>query len=381
MNISPRQIDYVFGVPSLLLVALFRRTRNYPESVSKIALLKTRGLGDAVLATVLLQGLRRVYPLAEITFIGDQFTSAIAPLLPGIDRYTNINVYRPLQSVMRLRRQQYDLFIDLGAWPRIDALISATSKSSYVAGFMTDGQSRHHAYDQRVKHCDDCHEAENYKSLGAAITGRPEAFQGLMPRLNELDSINHKDLYARVGLSDKEYVFVHPWAGGTRPTLREWPSARWLDLCGQLIALGYAIVLTGSSADKSPALHLRNDLLARGYDTECCLCVAGSFSVAELFAVLKSKARVLVSVNTGVMHIGAAAGIPTVGLCGPTNPKRWGPVGRSAITVSACAEGCGFLNLGFEYAGHRVDCMNHITVGQVLSEVCGMLDSQDGVRL
>lgn len=374
MNIKPRQIDYVVGVPSLFLISLLRRSRNYPESVRRIALLKTRGLGDAVLATVLLQGLRRVYPLAKIDFIGDQFTFAIAPLLPNIDSYEKINIYRPLQSTMRIRRQQYDLFIDLGAWPRIDALISATSKSSYVAGFVTDGQSRHYAYDQCVEHRSDCHEMDNYKSLGIAVTGQPEAFGGIMPKLNEPDSIDHYELYARVGLSDSPYVFIHPWAGGSRPALREWPSSRWLDLCGQTIALGYSIVLTGGGADQKPAEQLRSELLARGHDARSCLSLAGFLSVSELFVLLKRKAKALVSVNTGVMHIGAAAGVPTVGLCGPTNPERWGPVGPNAFAVSPSTDGCGFLNLGFEYHGHRLDCMDHITVEHVFSTVRQMID-------
>ena len=80
-------------------------------------------------------------------------------------------------------------------------------------------------------------------------------------------------------------------------------------------------------------------------------------------------ARVLVSVNTGVMHLGAILGTPTVSINGPNRNGRWGPVGPRAIGVEAPGEGCGYLHLGFDFDGQATDCMERITVEMVEAAV------------
>ena len=75
----------------------------------------------------------------------------------------------------------------------------------------------------------------------------------------------------------------------------------------------------------------------------------------------------MVSVNTGIMHLAAATGAPTISLNGPTDPARWGPVGERAVSVDSCLEGCGYLYYGWEYKGRRTDCMDGIEFERVLS--------------
>ena len=82
-----------------------------------------------------------------------------------------------------------------------------------------------------------------------------------------------------------------------------------------------------------------------------------------------ARARAVVSVNTGVMHLAAAAGAPTIALNGPTSATRWGPVGANVVSVDSELPGCGYLNLGFEYDGQRTDCMLGISVDRVAAAV------------
>ena len=105
----------------------------------------------------------------------------------------------------------------------------------------------------------------------------------------------------------------------------------------------------------------------------------GAFRLDELLDVL-AGADCVVSVNTGVMHMAAAVGAPTVGLNGPTSELRWGPLGRNAVSVNSELPGCGYLDLGWEYRGRREDCMQGIPVEAVLTAVEHVTGAETAVR-
>ena len=106
-------------------------------------------------------------------------------------------------------------------------------------------------------------------------------------------------------------------------------------------------------------------LRSRGLQAEPFAGMDGFKSLARML----QRARAVVSVNTGVMHLAAIVGAPTVSLNGPTNGARWGPVGPRALGVEAPGEGCGYLHLGFDFDGHGTDCMERITVDLVVAAV------------
>jgi ADP-heptose:LPS heptosyltransferase len=145
---------------------------------------------------------------------------------------------------------------------------------------------------------------------------------------------------------DTERVIVlHMWPGGSGAALKEWPTKRWLAVTNAIISKGYHLALTGS-----PEQHSLNETFmsslhqgVRGFVTN----MAG-VGLADTARIL-SRASLDVSVNTGVMHVAAAAGVPLVALHGLTNAARWGPISDRAISIESSLSGCGYLNLGFEY--------------------------------
>ena len=86
----------------------------------------------------------------------------------------------------------------------------------------------------------------------------------------------------------------------------------------------------------------------------------------------------VVSVNTGVMHLAAALGVPTVSLDGPTAPQRWGPIGPRTVSVRPAQADCGFIHLGPEYDPRYADCMKRITVAQVVAAMHGLMERVAG---
>jgi ADP-heptose:LPS heptosyltransferase len=93
-----------------------------------------------------------------------------------------------------------------------------------------------------------------------------------------------------------------------------------------------------------------------------------------VIARVLNHAELLVSVNTGIMHLGAILGVPTVSINGPTAVHRWGPIGSRVANVTPSDGSGGFLDLGFEYGSHAENVMEKISVDDVMREVhqlCG----------
>ena len=80
---------------------------------------------------------------------------------------------------------------------------------------------------------------------------------------------------------------------------------------------------------------------------------------------LLKRMDLLVSGNTGVMHLAAGLHRPQIALHGPTDPRLWGPLNDRAKVIQTSCPDCPCLRLGFEY--HRSDdaCMRKISVAEV----------------
>jgi ADP-heptose:LPS heptosyltransferase len=113
-----------------------------------------------------------------------------------------------------------------------------------------------------------------------------------------------------------EYVCIHP---GSRAAWRQWPPPYFAAVADHLAEQGWKIVLTGSSTE--------TDLTAavKGYMRFPAIDLAGATSLGGM-AMLMKKARALVSNCTGVSHIAAALGTPSVIVSMDGEPHRWAPM-------------------------------------------------------
>ena len=117
-------------------------------------------------------------------------------------------------------------------------------------------------------------------------------------------------------------------------------------------------------------MALCQKILKQGASAEIMI---GRNGISEIARML-NHAEILVSVNTGIMHLGAILGVPTVTINGPTAVHRWGPIGSRVANVTPPDGSGGFLDLGFEYDGHAENVMEKISVDDVMcavQQLCG----------
>jgi ADP-heptose:LPS heptosyltransferase len=160
---------------------------------------------------------------------------------------------------------------------------------------------------------------------------------------------------------EPDVVALHLWASGQRSWLREWPEERWVTLAQRLAGEHTLFVVTGAPSDAERSAPFVEKLRAAGLRAEAFVSPDG---FTTLVHVLR-RARLVVSVNTGVMHLAAIAGARLVAINGPNSNRRWGPVGPRAVGVEAPGEGCGYLHLGFNFDGQATDCMERTSVEMV----------------
>lgn len=340
------------GIPVVAVLALGRKVRGaraVPSDWQTIGVLLTAGIGDTVVATGALEDLRAAHPDARIVLFVTANNASFARLLSVPDAIIELPVRQVWRAVSAIRAEHCDVVIDLGAWRRFDAVLAMLSGARAQVGLRTPGQFRHYGYDVVVDHAR-AHEIENDRNVLAAVGVDSKS----EPHLGLPDD-------ATVPL-DQPYVVFQLWPGGANFEVRSWPTANWLDLARALVARGLDIVLTGGPGD----IEVNQDLVDAWTHEGIRAHNAAGGTWPQSLEWLEYAVGV-VSVNTGVMHVAAALGTPTVALNGPTSGTRWGPRGRYTRCVASPMIPDGYLNLGFEQDDRYRDCMQSITVEMVLA--------------
>lgn len=357
-----RLLDRYIGIPVLNLLTLFRWRRKWPEVVNRVGVVVNPALGDTMLASAAVRDLRELYPRAQLIFFAAGSNIAVARMMQEIDDLVVIPMTRPWEAIQRMREARLDVLVDFTSWQRLTAMMSYLSGARFRVGFARAGQYRHRGYDATVPHLGTCHELENLRRMTAFLGTR----QHLAPRLavsGEIESVEFA--YKRV-------VVFHAWASGALSMLREWPEENWVRLAERLQSPDRIFVLTGGPGDRARCEQFQQRLEQVGLTVHVQI---GSRGLDEVARVLL-QAELLVSVNTGIMHLGAILGTPTVALNGPNAANRWGPVGARVANVETCDGSGGFLDLGFEFDGRNV--MDRILVESVVQASERLLHAEAG---
>jgi len=325
----------------LLLVAKLSggfRPRLVPVRVEKILVLKLWGMGSIVLASPMLRRLRERYPDARIDFLSLHENAAILHLLRDVDRPLTLDLERgipfflarTLRMAARLRRERYDLLYDLEFFTRYSAIFSYLVAAQRSHGFSAKGRWRGQLHDVEVPFNAYHHVAANFLTLMRPDPMDPVdeaalAADDALPMLEVGDPVWRecaaelsRDPAWREG---RPTVVVNPNAGDMALE-RRWPKERVAELlkhiCGQL---DVNVVVVGSASERA---HAEAVVAASSRETRI-VNLCGRIDVPMLVALL-GRADVVVTNDSGPLHLAAAAGASTVALFGPETPTLYGPL-------------------------------------------------------
>jgi heptosyltransferase-2 len=316
---------------------------------TRVLVVRYSALGDVVLATSILAPLRTAFPDLHLEWVTD---ALYAPLLAGLP---GVAAVHPLRrgtggNAAELRRElrgRFDIAIDLQNKVRTAFLVrgAAPRRVTFRRRTPWQGVSAAFGYDPPLNHA---HATELYaralQPLGVKAPGPLEI------------SISD-EARARAGaLLDGIARPVVALAPGARWATKRWDPARFAEVGNALAADGAALVLAGGPGDQEAFSRLRAALRSP---------VAADLSALSIPGLAAALARVdlLVSNDSGPVHLASAVGTPVLALYGPTSAVRWGPraPGRSLSLDLPCAP-CS------NHGGERCPAKHHRCMADLTAE-------------
>ena len=330
-------------------------------SVARILLIKLRAVGDVLLSTIVTKNLRLAFPDAEIDFLTEPPS---VDVLNGNTNVDTILVYdratmTGLGLIRQVRSRGYDLIIDLFGNPRT-ALLTRLSGATYRVGYRFRGRT--YAYNIVVEpRGGEVHNTQfNLDALEAI--GVPIADRNL-----HFFHSTHDDSFVDRFLTEANLnkgLLVGLNTGGGWYTKR-WGMDMFAGLADRLIEQYHAgVVLTWGPGQYADVEHVSSLMKRPAF-------IPPSTTLGQLGALLK-RCTIVVSNDSGPMHIAAAVGTPVLGIYGPTNPRLQGPYGPNHLTIRNEGLDCLGCNLTKCPIGHP--CMLELSVDSVMSAVERLLD-------
>jgi ADP-heptose:LPS heptosyltransferase len=384
LQIPNRRERVLVGLADVVAAPLAWRPRRRATSPpERILLLRLERIGDLVMVLGAIQTLRASLPGAAIDLAVGSWNRDLAALVPGIRALEIVDVpwlardgggdsRATLVRRARSWRGRYDLVVNFEPDIRSNALAwlsGAPRRFGYWTGggkaFLTDAL----AYDPTS------HVADNATRLITHVLqacGARRVETAAAPLRPSADA----DAKAAQALAGVQGPAIGVHVSGGRES-KQWHLDRFAEVARTLAGRHDAtIVLTGSTADRPLVDAVRRDLAdVRVVD------VAGAMELPVLAALL-GRLDVLVTSDTGPMHLAAAMGTPLVALFGPSHPGRYGPRGSDAriLRVQLWCSPCGLVRLPpMRCRGHVPECMDGIEVARVVAAAADLLAKRAAV--
>ncbi|HNW61233.1 MAG TPA: glycosyltransferase family 9 protein [bacterium] len=339
--------------------------RPDPGSIRRILIIKLRAVGDVVLSTIVIDNLRRAFPAAAIDFLTEEASRQVVSGHPQLDEVVVLErkaiarlgaaarLAAHRDFLHRIRAARYDLVFDFFGNPR-SALLTWWSGAAWRIGY--DYRVRRNAYTVVVpSRAATVHEAEWHldalSRLGIPVVSHHLSF-AMSP-----EAVDKAARFWREAGLEGAPVLALNFSGGW--VAKRWPLARFAELAGRLVPLYRARILV----IWGPGELEQAQQLAALAPVPVTLIPAADLK--ELAALLQ-RVDLMISTDSGPMHIAAAVGTPCVGLFGPTNPHLQGPYGPGHQIVTVPGLGCLGCN---RTACDHIRCMAELSVGQVLDGV------------
>jgi ADP-heptose:LPS heptosyltransferase len=369
-----------------------QRFTNQPlRKAPHVAVFSSTKVGNFVVLTPLLRGLKEKYPDCTLDFFGSEITADFEEHSPHIDArfslYTSRGDYlQALADFVKMRTEAagvYDLAVNCDEFSELNLVLAAALRPSYLAG-----AALNHDFRSKL--------APGSDMVQAMLADDDWNARDFLARYGEILSSNYiGEIFCRLAYVDTDFfrlelhsvpvdfhvpdVLVH---ATTTRRAKMWPMAYWQEVIRWCEGHGLGVGLVGSAPKVQQDLYHGGDLESDLLRETATVDLRGKTSLIQLAGAM-TRAKACISVDAGPLHIAAAVGCPTIALFGNdedgdgASPVHlWAPRAEHVRLVPSthkctlCAENR-FKNESCLVEGHP--CMANLTPAAVIHALESML--------
>lgn len=330
------------------------------KAPQKILLIRLDRIGDLVLTLPVDESLENTrahwWIPPGLSFI----TNAASPRRDALEVARPIDFRRFLELLKRVREEHYDAAIVFHAPWWVSCLLWL-ARVPIRGGVRSQWHSflfLNRAIRQKRSRAEHSELEYNYRLLEQILMRNEGALARKTLRLKALDGAEASAILNKFELQRGLFSVVHPGMGGSA---LNWPTEHYARLIENL-SQKEKVTITGTAADE-PYLAPLRALLKNNSQV---VWLDGKLKGPELITVL-AAARTITAPSTGVMHIAASTGQPTLGIFSPVRvqqPRRWGPQGERVKTIMPKINCPGTMSCLGNSCAHY-NCMTTISVEEI----------------
>jgi ADP-heptose:LPS heptosyltransferase len=314
-----RKIDSIAGKPIICLLNNFTST-TVTTTPKKVICTKFLGIGSTVLSIPLIQALKEAnIKVAFWTFEGP------GELAQTTNLVDEIWVIKPtflgflptlLRTWLQARRFKADAFIDLEPTANFTAILSRLSCTNTRIGFKTGKPVREQLFTHLIELNESLHMTQNFCNLGKPIGVRPLITSSLQLQSTKKNNKKTIEILVNINASDLSWQ-------------RKWPMDHWVALCNDLLQDPRVELFFTGSNQESQAVSA---VIKKIKKTDRIINLAGKTTIASLLVIL-NNCDLVISVDSGIMHLASLTQTPLIALFGPESPFIYGPRSRTATSI------------------------------------------------
>ena len=348
-------LDNIIGplaVSICLCVKFFKNSNReiIVKNPKRILVIRPGGMGDAILLLPALNKFHQCFPKAEIHILAERRNASV---FKGVLYIKKVYLYTRVLDLIMVLTTKYDLVIDSEQWHRLSSVIAYLSRAPVRIGFATNERSK--LFTIAVPYSHNKYEVHSFLDLFRPVIGEfninlTKPFLKIIKNFPRLD-----DSYLWVG--------IFP---GASIVERRWPKERFRAIAKWLSKKNIKIAIIGGEQEEYIADYICRDI-------SNCLNYCAKLTLLET-ASLISQLKLLLTGDSGIMHLSISVGTPVVALFGPGIQEKWAPrdgiskIINKHLPCSPCTK--------FGYTSkcpHNAKCMREITLNEVKGAINDLL--------
>ena len=355
------------------------------KNVKKIAILRSGALGDIIVTLPAIRAIKNTYPNSEIVFLSRPWAKDFLLERTAIDRFVEVPIVKGIREeidkeedpeeitsfIKKMQDENFDVVMQFqGRGIAANPFIKKFNPGLTIGLVSPDSEK----LDRSIDYYYFQNETLRYLEV-AALMGA--ATNEIEPKVKILEKdIKEAKRYLSI-ITDKQFIVLHPFAVDIR---RSWPLEKFVSLGEIFYERGYQVIFSGSGDDKEVVdkaiIHSKYPLI-----NSC-----GKLSLGGLAGLL-SLSALMVSSDTGPLHLARAVGVKTVGIYWAPNLINWGPLSRNKHRPVICwkmeCPNCGIVPVNpypyepvKETCNHNLSFVKEVQVEQVLEAADLLIDKE-----